>query len=137
MACSFRGAGSPSSLEIQWWYIKAHQDWQQKPPHMTNVSHQGKQLGAQPAARVCAKVQPNKQEKVQTRTWFDIVTNILTASLQLFLIDYFDRESFVMLSPFSVVHFQPLIIGSELLGQNLKLCVFIRDAVLSEAERKK
>ncbi|TWW61665.1 V-set and transmembrane domain-containing protein 2-like protein [Takifugu flavidus] len=36
MACSFRGAGSPSSLEIQWWYIKAHQDWQQEPPQMTN-----------------------------------------------------------------------------------------------------
>uniref|UniRef100_A0A3Q2XVU4 V-set and transmembrane domain containing 2 like n=1 Tax=Hippocampus comes TaxID=109280 RepID=A0A3Q2XVU4_HIPCM len=24
MACSFRGAGSPSSLEIQWWYTKDH-----------------------------------------------------------------------------------------------------------------
>lgn len=56
MACSFRGAGSPSSLEIQWWYIKAHQDWQQKPAQMTNnVSHQGKQLRVQPAAHVRGK----------------------------------------------------------------------------------
>lgn len=37
MACSFRGAGSPSySLEIQWWYIKDHRDWQEKPAHITN-----------------------------------------------------------------------------------------------------
>ncbi|XP_070707456.1 V-set and transmembrane domain-containing protein 2-like protein [Pempheris klunzingeri] len=37
MACSFRGAGSPSySLEIQWWYIKDHRDWQNKPDHSTN-----------------------------------------------------------------------------------------------------
>lgn len=37
MACSFRGAGSPSySLEIQWWYIKDHRDWDQKPFHITN-----------------------------------------------------------------------------------------------------
>ncbi|XP_008276848.1 V-set and transmembrane domain-containing protein 2-like protein [Stegastes partitus] len=37
MACSFRGAGSPSySLEIQWWYIKDHQDWQEKPGHIIN-----------------------------------------------------------------------------------------------------
>ncbi|XP_022058633.1 V-set and transmembrane domain-containing protein 2-like protein [Acanthochromis polyacanthus] len=37
MACSFRGAGSPSySLEIQWWYIKDHRDWQEKPGHITN-----------------------------------------------------------------------------------------------------
>lgn len=37
MACSFRGAGSPSySLEIQWWYIKDHQDWQEKPGHVNN-----------------------------------------------------------------------------------------------------
>ncbi|XP_041815508.1 V-set and transmembrane domain-containing protein 2-like protein [Chelmon rostratus] len=37
MACSFRGAGSPSySLEIQWWYIKDHGDWQEKPAHITN-----------------------------------------------------------------------------------------------------
>ncbi|KAF6714859.1 V-set and transmembrane domain-containing protein 2-like protein [Oryzias melastigma] len=35
MACSFRGARSPScSLEIQWWYIKNH--WQDKPAHLTN-----------------------------------------------------------------------------------------------------
>ncbi|XP_048874046.1 V-set and transmembrane domain-containing protein 2-like protein isoform X2 [Brienomyrus brachyistius] len=28
MACSFRGAGSPSySLEIQWWYIRNYKDW--------------------------------------------------------------------------------------------------------------
>lgn len=40
MACSFRGAGSPSSLEIQWWYIKDFQDWQQKPAQIiNNVSH--------------------------------------------------------------------------------------------------
>ncbi|CAK6958198.1 V-set and transmembrane domain-containing protein 2-like protein [Scomber scombrus] len=37
MACSFRGAGSPSySLEIQWWYIKDHIDWQEKPAQITN-----------------------------------------------------------------------------------------------------
>ncbi|CAL8337778.1 unnamed protein product [Lota lota] len=31
MACSFRGAGSPSySLEIQWWYTKKHRSWQQQ-----------------------------------------------------------------------------------------------------------
>ncbi|XP_028262596.1 V-set and transmembrane domain-containing protein 2-like protein [Parambassis ranga] len=37
MACSFRGAGSPSySLEIQWWYIKDLRDWQEKTDHITN-----------------------------------------------------------------------------------------------------
>ncbi|KAM8756579.1 V-set and transmembrane domain-containing protein 2-like protein [Acanthopagrus schlegelii] len=37
MACSFRGAGSPSySLEIQWWYIKNHRDWQEKTAQITN-----------------------------------------------------------------------------------------------------
>ncbi|XP_077582905.1 V-set and transmembrane domain-containing protein 2-like protein isoform X1 [Stigmatopora nigra] len=36
MACSFRGAGSPSSLEIQWWYNKSHRDWPKKPNHITN-----------------------------------------------------------------------------------------------------
>lgn len=37
MACSFRGAGSPSySLEIQWWYIKGHRSWQEKPGYITN-----------------------------------------------------------------------------------------------------
>ncbi|KAM9859173.1 V-set and transmembrane domain-containing protein 2-like protein [Aulostomus maculatus] len=37
MACSFRGAGSPSySLEIQWWYIKDHRDWQEKSAQITN-----------------------------------------------------------------------------------------------------
>ncbi|XP_006784551.1 V-set and transmembrane domain-containing protein 2-like protein [Neolamprologus brichardi] len=37
MACSFRGAGSPSySLEIQWWYIKDYREWQEKPPYITN-----------------------------------------------------------------------------------------------------
>nr|XP_033481781.1 V-set and transmembrane domain-containing protein 2-like protein [Epinephelus lanceolatus] len=37
MACSFRGAGSPSySLEIQWWYIKDHRDWQEKSVQITN-----------------------------------------------------------------------------------------------------
>ncbi|XP_057703096.1 V-set and transmembrane domain-containing protein 2-like protein [Corythoichthys intestinalis] len=36
MACSFRGAGSPSSLEIQWWYNKEHRDWPKKPAHITN-----------------------------------------------------------------------------------------------------
>ncbi|XP_038553859.1 V-set and transmembrane domain-containing protein 2-like protein [Micropterus salmoides] len=36
MACSFRGAGSPSySLEIQWWYIKDHRDWQKKPAQIS------------------------------------------------------------------------------------------------------
>lgn len=37
MACSFRGAGSPSySLEIQWWYIRNHRDWPEKPAWTTN-----------------------------------------------------------------------------------------------------
>ncbi|KAI3369479.1 hypothetical protein L3Q82_007698 [Scortum barcoo] len=37
MACSFRGAGSPSySLEIQWWYIKDHRDWQEQSAQITN-----------------------------------------------------------------------------------------------------
>uniref|UniRef100_A0A671XAY4 V-set and transmembrane domain containing 2 like n=1 Tax=Sparus aurata TaxID=8175 RepID=A0A671XAY4_SPAAU len=37
MACSFRGAGSPSYLlEIQWWYIKNHRDWQEKTARITN-----------------------------------------------------------------------------------------------------
>lgn len=46
MACSFRGAGSPSySLEIQWWYIKDNREWQQKPELITNnVSHEGETL---------------------------------------------------------------------------------------------
>lgn len=46
MACSFRGAGSPSySLEIQWWYIKDHRDWQEKPAQITNnVRREGKQV---------------------------------------------------------------------------------------------
>ncbi|KAG7471966.1 hypothetical protein MATL_G00103560 [Megalops atlanticus] len=37
MACSFRGAGSPSySLEIQWWYSRNHKDWTDKQAWMTN-----------------------------------------------------------------------------------------------------
>ncbi|TRY98603.1 hypothetical protein DNTS_005285 [Danionella cerebrum] len=37
MACSFRGAGSPSySLEIQWWYIRNHRDWSDKQSWSTN-----------------------------------------------------------------------------------------------------
>nr|XP_057910235.1 V-set and transmembrane domain-containing protein 2-like protein [Doryrhamphus excisus] len=36
MACSFRGAGSPSSLEIQWWYVKDHRDHREKPAQITN-----------------------------------------------------------------------------------------------------
>ncbi|XP_068453491.1 V-set and transmembrane domain-containing protein 2-like protein [Clinocottus analis] len=37
MACSFRGAGTPSySLEIQWWYIRNHQDWTDRQPWTTN-----------------------------------------------------------------------------------------------------
>ncbi|XP_071750619.1 V-set and transmembrane domain-containing protein 2-like protein [Centroberyx gerrardi] len=37
MACSFRGAGSPSySLEIQWWYIKNHRNWQEKTSWINN-----------------------------------------------------------------------------------------------------
>ncbi|XP_029007425.1 V-set and transmembrane domain-containing protein 2-like protein [Betta splendens] len=37
MACSFRGAGSPSySLEIQWWYLKEHQDWEANPAPLTS-----------------------------------------------------------------------------------------------------
>ncbi|KPP70873.1 V-set and transmembrane domain-containing protein 2-like protein-like [Scleropages formosus] len=36
MACSFRGAGSPSySLEIQWWYIR-NREWTDKQAWMTN-----------------------------------------------------------------------------------------------------
>ncbi|XP_056129300.1 V-set and transmembrane domain-containing protein 2-like protein [Lampris incognitus] len=38
MACSFRGAGTPSySLEIQWWYIRNHHDWTDRQPWTTNV----------------------------------------------------------------------------------------------------
>lgn len=37
MACSFRGAGSPSySLEIQWWYIRNQKDRREKPAWTTN-----------------------------------------------------------------------------------------------------
>ncbi|KAM8866991.1 V-set and transmembrane domain-containing protein 2-like protein [Synchiropus picturatus] len=37
MACSFRGAGSPSySLEIQWWYIKDYTGGQESPASATN-----------------------------------------------------------------------------------------------------
>uniref|UniRef100_A0A3Q3RWR8 V-set and transmembrane domain-containing protein 2-like protein n=1 Tax=Mastacembelus armatus TaxID=205130 RepID=A0A3Q3RWR8_9TELE len=37
MACSFRGAGTPSySLEIQWWYIRNHLDWMDRQPWTTN-----------------------------------------------------------------------------------------------------
>uniref|UniRef100_A0A673MW41 V-set and transmembrane domain-containing protein 2-like protein n=1 Tax=Sinocyclocheilus rhinocerous TaxID=307959 RepID=A0A673MW41_9TELE len=37
MACSFRGAGSPSySLEIQWWYIRNHREWTDKQTWSTN-----------------------------------------------------------------------------------------------------
>ncbi|KAG9353004.1 hypothetical protein JZ751_017580 [Albula glossodonta] len=37
MACSFRGAGSPSySLEIQWWYIRNHKEWTDKQAWTTN-----------------------------------------------------------------------------------------------------
>ncbi|KAM3872530.1 V-set and transmembrane domain-containing protein 2-like protein [Diretmus argenteus] len=37
MACSFRGAGTPSySLEIQWWYIRNHRDWTASQPWTTN-----------------------------------------------------------------------------------------------------
>lgn len=37
MACSFRGAGTPSySLEIQWWYIRNHADWTDRQPWTTN-----------------------------------------------------------------------------------------------------
>ncbi|XP_051517179.1 V-set and transmembrane domain-containing protein 2-like protein [Myxocyprinus asiaticus] len=37
MACSFRGAGSPSySLEIQWWYIRNHREWMDKQTWTTN-----------------------------------------------------------------------------------------------------
>eukprot|EP00066_Takifugu_rubripes_P030821 XP_011620087.1 PREDICTED: V-set and transmembrane domain-containing protein 2-like protein [Takifugu rubripes] len=37
MACSFRGAGTPSySLEIQWWYIRNHVDWMDRQPWTTN-----------------------------------------------------------------------------------------------------
>ncbi|KAM6458054.1 V-set and transmembrane domain-containing protein 2-like protein isoform 2-T2 [Liasis olivaceus] len=37
MACSFRGSSSPSySLEIQWWYVRAHKDWTEKENWDTN-----------------------------------------------------------------------------------------------------
>ncbi|XP_019736362.1 V-set and transmembrane domain-containing protein 2-like protein isoform X2 [Hippocampus comes] len=36
MACSFRGAGSPSSLEIQWWYTKDHRTGPKTPAQITN-----------------------------------------------------------------------------------------------------
>ncbi|CAL8369644.1 unnamed protein product [Lota lota] len=37
MACSFRGAGTPSySLEIQWWYIRNRADWTDNQPWSTN-----------------------------------------------------------------------------------------------------
>ncbi|XP_012993581.1 V-set and transmembrane domain-containing protein 2-like protein isoform X2 [Esox lucius] len=36
MACSFRGAGPSYSLEIQWWYMKNHKDWPEKPAWTTN-----------------------------------------------------------------------------------------------------
>ncbi|XP_056305393.1 V-set and transmembrane domain-containing protein 2-like protein [Danio aesculapii] len=37
MACSFRGAGSPSySLEIQWWYIRNHREWTDQQTWSTN-----------------------------------------------------------------------------------------------------
>uniref|UniRef100_A0A096MH18 V-set and transmembrane domain-containing protein 2-like protein n=1 Tax=Poecilia formosa TaxID=48698 RepID=A0A096MH18_POEFO len=37
MACSFRGAGTPSySLEIQWWYIRNHLEWTDQQPWTTN-----------------------------------------------------------------------------------------------------
>ncbi|XP_076870443.1 V-set and transmembrane domain-containing protein 2-like protein [Brachyhypopomus gauderio] len=37
MACSFRGAGSTSvSLEIQWWYLRHHREWAEKPAWTTN-----------------------------------------------------------------------------------------------------
>ncbi|XP_077429861.1 V-set and transmembrane domain-containing protein 2-like protein [Vanacampus margaritifer] len=36
MACSFRGAGSPSSLEIQWWYTKEHRLGPEKPAQIAN-----------------------------------------------------------------------------------------------------
>lgn len=44
MACSFRGAGTPSyALEIQWWYIRNHLDWTHRQPWTTNeVSSQQK-----------------------------------------------------------------------------------------------
>lgn len=46
MACSFRGAGSPSySLEIQWWYIRNLRNWQEESAQMTNyVSSKRKQV---------------------------------------------------------------------------------------------
>uniref|UniRef100_A0A3B5KQ77 Ig-like domain-containing protein n=1 Tax=Xiphophorus couchianus TaxID=32473 RepID=A0A3B5KQ77_9TELE len=40
MACSFRGAGTPSySLEIQWWYIRNHVEWTDQQPWTTNEHH--------------------------------------------------------------------------------------------------
>ncbi|KAG7283489.1 hypothetical protein CRUP_035282, partial [Coryphaenoides rupestris] len=45
MACSFRGAGTPSySLEIQWWYIRNHPDWTDNQPWSTNEVSPGEGL---------------------------------------------------------------------------------------------
>ncbi|KAK0144226.1 V-set and transmembrane domain-containing protein 2-like protein [Merluccius polli] len=45
MACSFRGAGTPSySLEIQWWYIRNHPDWTNNQPWSTNEVSPGEGL---------------------------------------------------------------------------------------------
>lgn len=42
MACSFRGAGTPSySLEIQWWYIRNHREWTDKQTWSTNQVQAG------------------------------------------------------------------------------------------------
>jgi hypothetical protein len=43
MACSFRGAGTPSySLEIQWWYIRNRPDWTDSQPWSTNEVRSGR-----------------------------------------------------------------------------------------------
>ncbi|XP_056444722.1 V-set and transmembrane domain-containing protein 2-like protein [Gadus chalcogrammus] len=45
MACSFRGAGTPSySLEIQWWYIRNRPDWTDSQPWSTNEVSPGEGL---------------------------------------------------------------------------------------------
>lgn len=64
MACSFRGAGTPSySLEIQWWYIRNHLDWTDRQPWTTN------EVGSQ-------------QETADPKLWLSLNLQGLQSSLQ-------------------------------------------------------
>lgn len=116
MACSFRGAGSPSSLEIQWWYIKDHQDWQQKPPQITNnVSRQGKQLGVEQAARVREKLRGIKGENIKPALTLQCTRSSFSASSFFTFIDEFHHELLCLQIPFSVVPFQ-FLASNDLFG---------------------